>query len=73
MKKSIYIILLALIATLVACTPTTPLALHWEMGQNDVEPGICEAYLTLTNTGDHDLTNEGWTLYFYLHRRRGIA
>ena len=66
MKKSIYIILLALIATLVACTPTTPLALHWEMGQNDVEPGICEAYLTLTNTGDHDLTNEGWTLYFNL-------
>ena len=66
MKKSIYIILLALIATLVACTPTTPLALHWEMGQNDVEPGICEAYLTLTNTGDSDLTNEGWILYFNL-------
>ena len=66
MKKSIYIILLALIATLVACTPTTPLALHWEMGQNDVEPSICEAYLTLTNTGDRDLTNEGWTLYFNL-------
>lgn len=51
---------------LISCTPTPPLSLHWEFGQNDVEPSICEAYITLTNTGDSELTNEGWTLYFNL-------
>ena len=63
MKKSIYTLLFAIVVILSACTPTTPLSLHWEMGKNDVEPGICEAYLTLTNTGKCDLTNEGWILY----------
>ena len=63
MKKSIYTLLFAIVVILSACTPTTQLSLHWEMGKNDVEPGICEAYLTLTNTGKCDLTNEGWILY----------
>ena len=66
MKKSIYILLFALGAILSACTPIPPLSLHWEFGQNDVEPGICEAYITLTNTGNCTLTNEGWILYFNL-------
>ena len=66
MKKSIYITLFALVAIFTACTITTPLSLHWEFGKNDVEPGICEAYLTLTNTSDQELTHEDWTLYFNL-------
>ena len=51
---------------LVSCNSKTPLTLHWELGQNDVEPGICEAYLTLTNTGDQELTHKDWILYFNL-------
>ena len=77
MKNCIYILLFAssplrLLAfslfafILVSCDSKTPLTLHWEFGQNDVEPGICEAYLTLTNTGDQELTHEDWTLYFNL-------
>ena len=66
MKKSIYITLFAFVATLFACSSTPPLSLHWEFGQNDVEPGICEANITLTNTSDSELTNEGWILYFNL-------
>ena len=51
---------------LVSCDSKTPLTLHWEFGQNDLTPGVCEAYLTLTNTSCDTLTNEGWTLYFNL-------
>ena len=67
MKNRIYILLFALVAIFTACNSTTaPLSLHWEFGQNDVEPGICEAYLTLTNTSEQELTHEDWTLYFNL-------
>ena len=67
MKKRIYILLFAFVAIFTACSPTAaPLSLHWEFGQNDVEPGICEAYLTLTNTSDKELTHEDWILYFNL-------
>ena len=67
MKNRIYILLFAFVAIFTACKSTTaPLSLHWEFKQNDVEPGICEAYLTLTNTGDQELTHEDWTLYFNL-------
>ena len=51
---------------LVSCDSKTPLTLHWEFGQNDLTPGVCEAYLTLTNTSCDTLSNEGWTLYFNL-------
>ena len=51
---------------LVSCNSKTPLTLHWEFGQNDLTPGVCEAYLTLTNTSCDTLTNEGWILYFNL-------
>ena len=51
---------------LVSCGSKTPLTLHWEFGQNDLTPGVCEAYLTLTNTSCDTLTNEGWILYFNL-------
>ena len=67
MKNRIYILLFALVTIFTACTPTTePISLHWEFGQNDVEPGICEAYLTLTNTSEQELTHEDWILYFNL-------
>ena len=67
MKNRIYILLFALVAIFTACNSSTaPLSLHWEFGQNDVEPGICKAYLTLTNTSEQELTHEDWTLYFNL-------
>ena len=66
MKNRIYILLFAFVAIFTACASTAPLSLHWEFGQNDVEPGICEAYLTLTNTSKQELTHEDWTLYFNL-------
>ena len=40
------------------------MSIHWEMGQNDIQPGICELYYTITNLSDEPITNEGWTLYF---------
>lgn len=43
-----------------------PLALHWQLVANDVEPGICEAELTITNTSDQTLPNEGWIMGFGL-------
>ena len=49
-----------------SCAPSAPLSLHWELLCNDVEPGICEAHLTITNTSRDTLTNQGWTLYFNL-------
>ena len=39
------------------------MAIHWEMGKNDVKPGICELYYTITNLSNKPITNEGWTLY----------
>lgn len=56
----------ALIATiaLTSCTHQPPMLIHWEMGKNDVQPGICELYYTITNLSDRPITNEGWTLYF---------
>lgn len=67
MKNRIYILLFAFVAFFTACNSSTaPLSLHWEFGQNDVKPGICEAYLTLTNTSEQELTHEDWILYFNL-------
>ena len=40
--------------------------LHWELVANDVEPGICEAELTIMNTSDQTLVNDGWILGFSL-------
>ena len=54
----------ALATILVACNQQPPMAIHWEMGKNDVKPGICELYYTITNLSNKPITNEGWTLYF---------
>ena len=53
----------ALTTILVACNQQPPMAIHWEMGKNDVKPGICELYYTITNLSNKPITNEGWTLY----------
>ena len=49
---------------LTSCSNSAPMTLHWEMGANDVQPGICELYLTMTNQSNRPITNEGWILYF---------
>ena len=64
MKPFIYALTLCLSLMLWSCTPKAPLSIHWEMGKNDVRPGVCEMYYTLTNHTNQPLTNEGWTLYF---------
>ena len=56
-------ILCVLSAILLACSQSAPMSIHWEMGQNDVKPGVCELYYTITNHSNHPLTNEGWILY----------
>ena len=40
------------------------MSIHWEMGKNDVTPGVCELYYTITNHSNKPITNEGWILYF---------
>lgn len=64
MKTFSRLFLFACVISFVSCTVTPPLSLRWEFGQNDIEPGVCEAYLTITNTSNQVLTEDGWTLYF---------
>ena len=66
MKKLLSYLLPLLFSILASCDSKTPLTLHWEFGQNDLTPSVCEAYLTLTNTSCDTLSNEGWILYFNL-------
>lgn len=47
-----------------SCSKEAPMSLHWEMGKNDVTPGVCELYITITNLSDKPITNDGWILYF---------
>ena len=64
MKKNWIITLIGL--WMWSCTPSVPFSIHWEFNQNDITPGECEAYLTLTNTSKQELTHEDWKLYFNL-------
>lgn len=64
MKTFGRLFLFVCLISFVGCTVAPPLSLHWEFGQNDIEPGVCEAYLTITNTSNQVLTEDGWTLYF---------
>ena len=50
--------------TFASCTQNPPMSIHWEMGKNDVTPGVCELYYTITNHSNKPITNEGWILYF---------
>ena len=56
--------LLAILLLCISCKQEAPMRLHWEMGANDVQPGVCELYLTITNTSNRTITNDGWILYF---------
>ena len=47
-----------------SCSKEAPMSLHWEMGKNDVTPGVCELYITMTNLSNKPITNDGWILYF---------
>ena len=59
MKKQFSFILLIIGLYLSSCAPTTPpMSIHWEMGENDVQPGVCELYYTITNLSDQPITNE---------------
>lgn len=63
------ITMVGLVLTIVvSCTHRTeaPLSLHWELIANDVEPGICEAELTITNNTSQPVSNNGWMLGFGL-------
>ena len=55
-------------STMVSCSgrPEAPLSLHWELLANDVEPGICEAALTITNNTNQPIEKDGWILGFSL-------
>ena len=65
MKQRIhYLVFVFLTLSMIACTSTPPMSIHWEMGKNDVTPGVCELYYTITNLSDEPITNEGWALYF---------
>ena len=62
--KTLRFFLLLPLLVLVACNQQPPMSIHWEMGANDVKPGVCELYYTITNHSNKTITNEGWTLYF---------
>lgn len=66
MKKIFFYFSIAFISLLFSCSSQPPMELHWEMKANDVEPGICEAYLTIRNTSNQVLNNQDWKLYFNL-------
>lgn len=70
MKRTLSIIwMVSMVLTIfMSCSrqAQAPLSLHWELLANDVEPGICEAALTVTNNTDQTLTKEGWILGFGL-------
>ena len=64
MKKIFRSVIFVALCSLVACNSTPPMSIHWEMGKNDVKPGVCELYYTITNHSNKPITNEGWILYF---------
>ena len=46
------------------CTPEkAPVTLTWQHTGNDIEPGICESGLTITNTSSDTLMKD-WTIYW---------
>lgn len=60
--RSLFFVVLSI--GMIACNSQPPMLLHWEMGKNDVNPGVCELYLTITNQSNQALTNDDWVLYF---------
>ena len=62
--KKIFFSSLVILVVCCSCARPIPMRLHWEFVQNDVCAGVCEANITITNTGEDSLKNEGWVLYF---------
>lgn len=63
MKKIFYLAAIALSG--LACTQQEkqPIALTWQVGQNDVRPGVSESYLTIQNLTD-DTLHSNWSLHY---------
>ena len=61
MKKGLIVGMLMTAATLQA---VPNVRIHWEMIQNDVEPGVCLTRWTFTNDGPEPLPATGWTMYY---------
>ncbi len=64
MKNFAHLLCIVGLAALTSCANQAPMSIHWEMGKNDVTPGVCELYYTITNHSNKPITNEGWKLYF---------
>lgn len=64
MKIFAHLLCIVGLAALTSCANQAPMSIHWEMGKNDVTPGVCELYYTITNHSNKPITNEGWILYF---------
>ena len=64
MKNFAHLLCIVGLAALTSCANQAPMSIHWEMGKNDVTPGVCELYYTITNHSNKPITNEGWILYF---------
>lgn len=64
MKNFAQLLCIVGLAALTSCANQAPMSIHWEMGKNDVTPGVCELYYTITNHSNKPITNEGWILYF---------
>lgn len=66
--KSNYLLLLSMILTLSVTNcgnveTNVPIALTWEMGVNQIEPGVYENTFRITNTGSSVLDNQ-WVIYY---------
>ncbi|MCQ2333276.1 MAG: carbohydate-binding domain-containing protein [Paludibacteraceae bacterium] len=60
MKKSL---LFLLVLFGISCSQNSPVVLEWQFIANDVEPGVCEAQLTMTNVSHKTLKGD-WKMYF---------
>ena len=61
MKKGLIV---GMLMTAAALQAAPNVRIHWEMIQNDVEPGVCLTRWTFQNDGPEPLPATGWTLYY---------
>lgn len=63
MKRLFYLIAVSLLGWACSRQPQAPIALTWEMGANDVNPGVCESTITIRNSG-RDSLKQNWSLHY---------
>ena len=65
MKHTLILYSSALLAMSIftGCNNTAPVSLTWQHTGNDIEPGICQSTLTITNTSNDTLLSD-WTIYW---------